>query len=261
MRGVVTGAAGGIGRATAIRLATDAGRNVDAHRGLVLVDRVRDELSETMRMVEAVGCQAVAVVEDLSDPAGVDRIAAAAKDHLGAVDVLASVAGVARSSSLLELSLDDYEWEFAVNTRATWLLVKHLYPLLIVGPGSVIVVASISASNATPGLGAYSPSKAALSMLVRQLANELGPDGIRCNGVSPGQTLTPMTKHIYEDPEASRLRLANIPLRRIAQPDDIAAAVAFLASRDAAYITGVDLLVDGGLHTALMAMARADAKL
>jgi NAD(P)-dependent dehydrogenase (short-subunit alcohol dehydrogenase family) len=105
-------------------------------------------------------------------------------------------------------------------------------------------------------MGAYGPSKAALVMLVRQLAYEWGPDGIRCNCVSPGTTHTSMTEGTYADPARKSERASHIPLRRIGDPEDLAAAIAFLASSDARYVTGIDLLVDGGLGTSLLPAVR-----
>jgi NAD(P)-dependent dehydrogenase (short-subunit alcohol dehydrogenase family) len=118
---------------------------------------------------------------------------------------------------------------------------------------------SISASQPTPPHGAYSPSKAALVMLVRQMAYEWGPDGIRCNCVSPGMTHTGMTDQVYSDPQRRAERASHIPLRRVGDPIDIARVVAFLISPDAGYVTGVDLPVDGGVQTALMPTLRGAA--
>lgn len=117
----------------------------------------------------------------------------------------------------------------------------------------MVITASISGEHATPPGGAYSPSKAAALMLAKQLAVEWGPDGIRVNTVSPGMIVTPMTQVVYDDPAARAQREARVPLRRVGEPEDIANAVAMLLGPDAAYITGADLVVDGGLVNTLMA--------
>lgn len=262
MRVVVTGAASGIGRAVAVRLARDTVERTGCKARILLVDLADAALEETAALVRAVGGEAVCVCADLAQPAAGQQVTAAVANRLGGgLEVLVSNAGVARACPIVGLTLDAYEHEFAVNARATWVLVKALHPFLRTARGCVIVTASMSATSPTPGLGVYSPSKAAVAMLVQQLAHELGPEGIRCNSVSPGQIRTGLTRAIYEDPEIERKRVANIPLRRIGEPEDVANVVSFLAGPDAAYVTGADLLVDGGLHTSLMDMARGNVEL
>jgi NAD(P)-dependent dehydrogenase (short-subunit alcohol dehydrogenase family) len=242
---VVTGAASGIGRATALRLGAD-----DETAELLLVDRDAAGLDAVARELPG----ATTLVADLSDPAVGERVAAAAGER---VDVLISNAGVCTAAPLAELELDEYERTFAINTRATWLLAKALYPALREARGAIVATASISGEQPTAPFGAYSASKAALIMLVRQLAYEWGPDGIRCNCVSPGTVHTPMTDAVYSDPGKRAERASHIPLRRVAVAEDLAAAIAFLAGPDARYVSGVNLVVDGGLQTTLMPLARA----
>jgi glucose 1-dehydrogenase len=125
--------------------------------------------------------------------------------------------------------------------------------------GAIVATASISATQPTPPHGAYSASKAALVMLIKQMAYEFGPDGIRCNCVSPGMIHTGMTNSVYSDPTLRAERASQIPLRRVGDPEDVAAVVAFLAGPAAGYVTGVDLIVDGGVSTALMPTMRRGA--
>ena len=120
----------------------------------------------------------------------------------------------------------------------------------------MVYTASLSATEPTPPLGAYSASKAALVMLASQLAYEWGADGIRVNCVSPGMVRTPLTEKVYDDPARSAQRAAQIPAGRIAEPVDLARAIAFLGSDSAGYVNGVNLIVDGGLRTALMPTIR-----
>jgi NAD(P)-dependent dehydrogenase (short-subunit alcohol dehydrogenase family) len=250
LKAVVTGAASGIGRAVARRLAADAAARGEP-AGLLLVDRAAETLDGV-----AAELAAVALTVDLAQPHAGEVVAAAARELLGGLDALISNAGMPSIGDLAELSLEEWERVFAVNLRATWLLARACHPLLRVGGGALVATASIAAREPAPGLGAYAPSKAALVMLVRQLAYEWGPDGIRCNCVSPGTTHTGMTDATYSDSERRAERASHLPLRRIADPDDIAAAIAFLAGPDAAYITGVDVLVDGGFGTALLPAVR-----
>jgi glucose 1-dehydrogenase len=160
--------------------------------------------------------------------------------------------GYAQPGDLAAYTLEDWDQMFAVNVRSHWLLAKACYPLLLQAQGKVVFTTSISASNPTTPLGAYSPCKAALLMLMRQLSVEWAPHGIRVNAVSPGMTLTPGTSPVYQDPQVRQQREARIPARRIGTPEDIAGAVAYLLGPDADYVHGVELLVDGGLDKTVM---------
>jgi NAD(P)-dependent dehydrogenase (short-subunit alcohol dehydrogenase family) len=252
MKVIVTGAASGIGRATALRLARDAVSRGGTPAQILLVDIAKEKLEEVALLLRADNAQAEPYVADLTDAAIAARIIEAARHAFGGLDALVSNAGIIQRSSLLDLSVADYERSFAVNTRATWLLAKAAHPLLAASKGSIVATASISGHEPTPPLGAYSASKAALIMLVRQMAVEWGPDGIRCNTVSPGSTHTAMTDARYSDPVQREAAAQRNPLRLVGLPENQAAAIAFLLSPDAAYITGIDLLVDGGLATMLM---------
>ena len=245
LRAVITGAASGIGAATARRLAAGDGAR------LLLVDRAEEQLR---RVAGELGAEALTV--DLTLPDAGEQVAAAARERLGGLDLLVSNAGAAISAPLVELSIEDWDRTFAINVRAAWLLAKAAYPLLREAQGSLVVTASIAAREPAAPVGAYASSKAAVVMLVRQLAYEWGPDGIRCNCVSPGTTHTGMTDGTYSDPERRSERASHLPLRRIAEPDEVAGVIAFLAGPDASYITGIDVLVDGGLGTSLLPAIR-----
>lgn len=252
MRVIVTGAASGIGRAAAIRLARDSASREGKPAQVVLVDFAKDKLDETASLLRSEHAVAQTYVADLTDPEVAAAVVDAARRAFGGVDALVSNAGIIQRSSLLNLSVADYDRAFAINTRATWLLAKAAHPLLAASKGSIVATASISAHHPTPPLGAYSASKAALVMLVRQMAIEWGPDGIRCNTISPGSTHTAMTDVRYSDPVQRAAAAQRNPLRLIGAPENQAAAISFLLSPEAVYITGVDLLVDGGLATMLM---------
>ncbi|SCW70099.1 NAD(P)-dependent dehydrogenase, short-chain alcohol dehydrogenase family [Sphingobium faniae] len=254
MRVLVTGSASGIGRASAHALAA-AGEG----SSLLLVDTAQDKLAEVSEELKSKGHRVRTLACDLSSPAEIEKVAAEAETFLGGLDALISNAGVLSNAPLTELSLDSYELAFAVNTRPTWLLAKACYPLLKAAKGAIVATASISATQPTPPHGSYSASKAALVMLIKQMAFEFGPDGIRCNCVSPGTIHTGMTDSVYGDEKLRAERAANIPLRRVGSPEDVAAVIAFLASPAAAYISGVDIAVDGGISTALMPTLRKGA--
>ncbi len=251
MKAIITGAARGIGRAIALRLALDAASRGGAH--LLLSDLHSEELRNVSEEIQAMGSQAMIMAGDLSDPAFPARLGMTAQEKLGGLDAVASNAGLSQHGPLLTYTVEEWDRNFAVHTRAPWLLAQACHPMLKESKGAFIITASVSGEHPTPPGGAYSSSKAAALMLARQLAVEWGPDGIRVNTVSPGMTLTPMTKAAYTQPGVMEQREARIPLRRVGQPEDIANAAVFLMGSDAMYITGADLVVDGGLTSTLMA--------
>lgn len=250
MRAIITGAARGIGRAMALRLARDAQqRGNQAH--LVIADRIASELQALADELRALGAEVQAVAGDLADAQEPARIVEAA-EGFGGLDCLASNAGFAVPAPLLETRVEDWDRVFAVHVRAAWLLGRAAHPMLKQARGCIVLTTSISGSQASPPLAAYSASKAAQIMLMRQMAVEWGPDGIRVNALSPGLTVTPGTAPAYARSGARESREARIPLRRLATPEDMAGALALLASPDAAYIHGHELMVDGGLVNTLM---------
>jgi NAD(P)-dependent dehydrogenase (short-subunit alcohol dehydrogenase family) len=175
------------------------------------------------------------------------RVVADAVARFDGLDGLVSNAGINRPGPLAEYAVEDWDRVFAVNTRATWLLAKAAHAALRASGGAIVAVGSMSGTHVHAGLGAYAPSKAAVIMLVRVLAQEFGRDGIRVNSVSPGMTRTGMSVRVYADPEIAKERDALVPIGRVATPDDMASVIGFLLSPDARYVNGHDLVVDGGL--------------
>jgi NAD(P)-dependent dehydrogenase (short-subunit alcohol dehydrogenase family) len=257
MKAIITGAASGIGRAVAFQLSRSAAAREGKSAQVLLVDLNKEKLDEVAGLLRAEGVQAEVYAGDLTDPEVPAKVVAAAEKAFGGLDVLISNAGIIGRASLLELSLADYDRAFQINTRATWLLGKAAHPLLSASRGCIVATASMSAFQPTSPLGAYSASKAALVMLIKQMALEWGPDGIRCNTVSPGSTHTGMTDQRFSNPELREAAAARNPLHMVGTADHQAAAICFLASPEAAYITGADLLVDGGMSTMLMKAAGA----
>ncbi|MCX4718903.1 2,3-dihydro-2,3-dihydroxybenzoate dehydrogenase [Streptomyces virginiae] len=253
---LVTGAGQGIGEAvvrTLFRLgATVAATDVQAKA----VAALAAELDPETGRAPSAGDGAVRAYElDVTDPAAVDRTVERIGRELGPIDILVNVAGVLRAAPVAELTDEDWAATFAVNVQGVFFTSRSVVPGMAArGAGSVITVASNAAGIPRTGMAAYAASKAAAVMFTKCLGLEYARSGVRCNIVAPGSTDTPMQWALWTDPQAPARVLegdlasyrTGIPLGRIADPQDIADAVAFLASDQARHITMQDLYVDGG---------------
>ncbi|HEU4367520.1 MAG TPA: SDR family oxidoreductase [Methylomirabilota bacterium] len=247
MRVLVTGAASGIGRATCLRLAREAQARGTKARVAAVDIAASPGLDGVVKELTALGAEALPLHGDMGTADAPGRVVGAAVERFGGLDGLVSNAGVNRPGPLVDYRVEDWDHLFAVNTRATWLLAKAAHPALKAASGAIVAIGSMSGSSAHANLGAYGPSKAAVIMLVRVLAQEFGRDGIRVNVVSPGMVRTGMTAAVYADPALAAERDALVPLGRVATPEDMADVVAFLLGPDARYVNGHDLIVDGGV--------------
>ncbi|HRE42369.1 MAG TPA: SDR family oxidoreductase [Terricaulis sp.] len=256
MRALVTGSASGIGLAVAHRLNADTKARTGHGAQLALVDIAPDKLNAAALGLREEGAEIVEIVADMTDVAAPAMAVTRAVQQFGGLDALISNAGAIAQATLLELTLEQYERTFQLNTRATWLLAKAAHPHLKASRGCIVATASVAAHHPIPTLGVYSPSKAALLMLTRQMAADWGPDGIRVNTVSPGSTLTGISGADPGSFDPALMEPGGAPDRNplgfFSRPDDQAAAIAFLASADARFITGADIQVDGGVQTQLM---------
>jgi 3-oxoacyl-[acyl-carrier protein] reductase len=236
---LVTGASRGIGRATALALAA-AGAHV-----LVHFSKGASEAEAVVAQIRTAGGKAEAIAADLAAPDGAHALAQRVRAIVGErLDILVANAGVAKSAPLEDIKIEDFDRLFAVNVRAPYFLVQQLLPILGVG-SSVILLSSLAAHSYVPNLSAYAATKGAISTLVIQLASALGERGIRVNAIAPGIVETDMSS--FTKTEAGRgVALGIQSLKRLAQPEDIASAIAFLASNDARWVSGDTLRVDGG---------------
>ena len=242
---LITGAASGIGRATAQRFLAEGAR-------VAAADMNGDGLDAEFGGHDGV----VTVAGDVSDPADAARMAAAAVEAFGTIDVLVNCAGIARYTNFLELPLEEWQLVQDVNSTGTFLMAqavaRHMVAERLQGQPSraIVNIASVEAHVVLASSGHpqvhYNASKGAVHMITRALAVELAPHGIRVNSICPGLTETPLAAYALATPERRSSIEKLVPLGRVAQPGEIAAAALFLASADASYITGEALVVDGG---------------
>lgn len=238
----MTGAATGIGRAVAWRMA-DEGASV------AVFDINAEALDATRLGIEARGAQALAIEGDITDDAVVRRAVAQVESELGEIDVLVSNAGVPVVGRIENLALSDWERAFAINTRATFVLVQDvLRGMQRRRRGAISITASTAALVGEVASAPYAPSKAALVNLAKQVAIESAEFGVRCNVVCPGWINTPFNDPSFAS-EAERIETVErqVPMRREGIPDEVAAAIAFVCSDEASYMTGHTLVIDGGL--------------
>ncbi|MFM0714884.1 SDR family oxidoreductase [Paraburkholderia strydomiana] len=236
---LVTGASRGIGRASALALAR-AGAQV-----LVHYSTGEKEAEAVVAEIRAAGGTAQKVAADLRDADGAHLLAKRVREVIGhRLDILVANAGVSRAASIEETTVEAFNTLFAVNVRAPYFLVQQLLPVMCKG-SSIVMISSLAARAAVGTLSAYAATKGAVDTLVTHFASALGERGIRVNAVAPGVVETDMSNFTKTD-EGRAATLGMQALKRLAQPDEIGDAVAFLASDAARWITGETLRVDGG---------------
>ncbi|AKN69735.1 short-chain dehydrogenase [Streptomyces sp. PBH53] len=241
---LVTGAGSGIGRAVALGLAAEGAR-------VVVAGRRPEPLAETVRLIEEQGGKALAVPADVSGAADAEALVRAAVEHFGSLDVAVNNAGVFRGGRpLADLPEEDWHEQLAINVTGVYLALRAQVRQMRTQPagGAIVNISStFGRHTSSPGAAAYSASKAAVTALSRGAALDHIGDGVRINVVSPGATETSMSlgPGETEQERAERAR-ATLPLGRIATTREVAAAVLYLASDDAASVVGTDLVVDSG---------------
>ncbi|HCO43419.1 MAG TPA: hypothetical protein DCZ11_11225 [Gammaproteobacteria bacterium] len=239
----ITGAASGMGRAHALRLAGEGAR-------LAITDRNPAGLSDTLAAVQATGADAAAWPHDVTDEAAWEQTVDAACAHFGRVDVLINNAGISHSTtSVLDLGTDEWDRVMAINARGVFLGVRTAGRRMRDqgGGGSIINISSVFGLVGGALASAYCASKGAVRLLTKAAAADLAPFDIRVNSVHPGLIDTPMLDGLLASEGEARQRMLGVQLqRRAADPDEVSAAVLFLASDESSFMTGSELVIDGG---------------
>jgi glucose 1-dehydrogenase len=240
---LVTGAATGIGRATAVRLAADG--------ATVAVNYIGDDpAAEVVAEIERAGGRAVAIEADVSDEPQVQEMFARARDALGGeIDTLVNNAGIEMPHELVDMPLEDWNKVIGVNLTGAFLCARECARALrkADAPGVIVNVSSVHEVIPWMKYSHYAASKGGLKLFGQSIAKELAPHGIRVCAVGPGAIETPINAQVLADPELRAETQSQIPQGRWGKPEEIAAAISWLVSDEAAYVTGSTLFVDGGM--------------
>jgi glucose 1-dehydrogenase len=240
---IVTGSGSGIGQAIAERLAQEGADCVVDYRDHI------DQAQQTQGKIAAAGGKSILVHADVTNLADTEHLVAEAYAQLGRCDILVNNAGIEKGANFWDVTEADYDAVLNVNLKGAFFLTQAFVKRLLNAkqPGRVINISSVHEDMVFPHFATYAASKGAMRMLMRNLAVELGPHNITVNNVAPGAIITPInTKLLDNKPELDAL-LNNIPLGRMGKPEEVAGLVAFLASEEAAYVTGSTYVIDGGL--------------
>jgi len=240
---LITGSTQGIGLACALRLASEGA-------DIILNGRKYDERAEdAIKQINAMGRKATFVEADMSQLKDVNDLVTKSVAVYGKLDILVNNAGVEKNHNFWEVTEEEYDLVMNTNVKGIFFLTQAFVNYCRnAGRAAVIVnMSSVHEEIIFPHFAAYCASKGALKMLMRNLATELAPLNIRINNVAPGAIATPINHALLDNPELLQNVLKNIPQKKLGQPKDVAAVVAFLASDDAEYVTGSTYFVDGGL--------------
>jgi len=242
-KALVTGAGSGIGRAVAHRLAAEGA-------AVAVLDQNEDAAAAVADEITRSGGTALPLTGDVTDLPQVDAAVAAAIAGLGGLDILVTSAGLSRAVKLLEMTRETWDLVLGVNLTGTFLCLRAVAPLLAAQrSGRIVMIGSTCAKRGYSYRGAYCASKGGVISLMQVAAVELAEHGVTVNAVSPGPVESPMTRANHTPAIRAAINQAT-PMRRYGEPDEIAAAVAFLASDEAAYVTGQDVAIDGGFCAA-----------
>ena len=245
-RTLITGASSGIGRATALRFGAE-GASVCVN---YYSDREKADADAVCGEVERSGGRAFSVQADVGDEKQVIAMVAAVVERFGGIDVLVNNAGIEKQVPTLEMPLDLWESVLRTNLTGAFLCLREAGRHMAAARSGVIVnMSSVHEFIPWPGFAHYCASKGGMKLLTQTVARELAPLGIRCVNVAPGAIATPINDFVLDDPEAKHAVEEEIPLGRFGRPEEVAGAVAWVASDQGAYVTGTTLVVDGGMST------------
>ncbi|MBI1355040.1 MAG: SDR family oxidoreductase [Acidobacteria bacterium] len=237
---VVTGASKGLGRQMSESLAK-------AGAAVALVARSGELLHQVVEGIRAAGGKAEAIVADVTEEAAVSEMAAEVKEKLGVADILINNAGINNRKSIVDFTLDEWNEILGVNLTGPFLCSRAFVPGMKAKKwGRILNMTSIMSHVSLPNRTGYSTTKAGLIGFTKSLALELASDGVTVNGISPGPFATEMNKPLIEDPEKNKMFLERIPIGRWGQVREIGALAVFLCSNEAGFITGTDIVIDGG---------------
>jgi NAD(P)-dependent dehydrogenase (short-subunit alcohol dehydrogenase family) len=238
---LLTGASGGIGQVLAVALA-EAGAAVGVH------GRDRERVSETCTMIEQVGGWATPLIADLAEVEDCRKLVAEAHSALGRLDILINCAATNRRKPITEVTQDDFDTIVAVNLRSVYFLSQAVHSLMRAqGGGKIIHIGSINIFYGLDTVSVYGLTKGGIAQLTKVMAVEWASDNIQVNCVTPGFMLTPLSKPLWADEKKARWFRARIPVRRPGEPEELVGAILLLASDASSYITGQNIVVDGGV--------------
>lgn len=240
---LITGASSGIGRASALKFASEGAK-------VVLVARSEEKLIEVLQKIETMGGEAKVIPADVTKEAEIEIIVRETVQTFGGLDVLVNAAGIIATGTIETIKLEDWDYMMNINVRAPFYLIQRAMPYLIERKGNIVNISSVTGIRAFPGVLSYCVSKVGISQLTRCVALEVASKGVRVNAVCPGVIVTSLHRTGGMDEAAYDAFLEHSktthPLGRVGQPEEVAELIYFLASSKAGWITGVTCPIDGG---------------